>query len=237
MIIYILLLNFIILPIYSNDLSEECQVPDNSHTHIHTHTHTHTYTYIDSNMNINKTLHDNEVIFCLTPVIGRTFPPPDGKLEYSISDGQPYDGYTVDTYVHDGEYCQGQYSKIIVKAGRHGSDKVSQSFMSRTKGGAIMAADKYRDKTTKPNKLNFWIRLFNFKVGKVVIPEIYLGQGDAGTLGNNWWVGSKYLKESTTLSSKPLYYKNKEGTIHIFNSLGKYGEDYKKIFYIVSGNI
>ncbi len=123
--------------------------------------------------------HDNYLQLSLTGIKIKSF----DVTEYSISDGQPYDGVTV-----SGD------DKLNVKAGRHGSDKVAKWFKQIADTGVVAACDT---DDSYPNKLNFAIYgtlTFESAEKTWVVKNVLFAQGHNARSRNNWWVGGPKME-------------------------------------------
>ena len=221
MIIYILLLNFIILSIRNPAGFPYFSFLNNSH--------------IKSDIDSNAIMWDNDLILCFAPNIS-FHPPTDGKSGHHITHDQPYDGYTYKNHLFKTNKCMSEYTQITVKAGRKGSKDVATDFVEGIGYGHMMPTIRYEDE--EPEELNFWIRVFDFRVNDIIIPEIYFAQGHIKGIGiNNWWVGSKYLKHDNNIEGSPLYYKNKHGIIYFFRFLTIDGTPTSNIMSVFQGKL
>lgn len=124
-------------------------------------------------------VHDNYVYFEGTSYL-------DFRMTgHHITSGQPWDG--IDTaYGGDG-------GRIIVSAGRHGSDDVADWFNDRAD---LALGTRHDGGTGHPDQLNFAIHgdlileESGSHGGKVIAKGIAIGQGHVGAY-NNWWIGAE----------------------------------------------
>ncbi len=134
------------------------------------------------------TIRDNEFSFLMTGLSNFKFEIQD----YCITDGQPWEGI-------DKIECGDTQCTINVRAGRKGSDKVSNWFKDKIKGGSAIGCDTY---DSLPGSLNFaFIGKMSFTHGgkKYSGENIVIAQGHNARSRNNWWIGGKEMAEITKI--------------------------------------
>jgi len=125
------------------------------------------------------TIRDNHVQLSLTGLKIISF----DVTDHSISDGQPYEGVTVEGN-----------DKLNVRAGRHGSEKVAKWFRDKASTGAVIACDTF---DSYPGKLNFAVYgklTFEFSGKTWTVQNVLLAQGHNARSRNNWWMGGPNME-------------------------------------------
>lgn len=127
--------------------------------------------------------HNNEVFFAIAGIKSFEFT----ETGHDITAKQPYSGTTSNVSK------TGTEARIVVKAGRKGSDGVATWFQKQVGAGQTLVCDT---KGTFPDKLNFAVKgTLKMTIGdkKITCNDVIVAQGHFG-LNNNWWMGGPNMQ-------------------------------------------
>ncbi|WP_294287749.1 phosphatidylinositol-specific phospholipase C [uncultured Chryseobacterium sp.] len=113
---------------------------------------------------------------------------------HSITSGQPWENTPSVAGTGNNTW------KITVRAGRKGSSGVADWFRNQITGGSAIGCSTSE---SMPGELNFAFTCtisFDYRNKRCQLPNIVIGQGHNWKSENNWWIGSKQLKEIGTVN-------------------------------------
>lgn len=147
--------------------------------------------------------HDNEVFFAIAGIKSFEFT----ETGHAITPKQPYSG----TFSNVSK--AGAQARIVVKAGRKGSEGVADWFKAQVGAGQTLVCDS---KGTFPDKLNFAVKgTLKMTIGdkKITCDNVIVAQGHFG-VNNNWWMGGPNMQGAhVSLSGVTLQTCKAEGSL------------------------